>query len=406
MQPGRLAKRLKIILPVLILSGFIAAAALLIGAKPGVEMKPVKRDPPQVETMTAEPRALQLNVHSQGVVAPRAEIDLVSQVAGKVVDIHAAFVAGGFFNKSDILLRIDPRDYDFAVVRAQAQIAEARKELLREQAEAEQAEREWQELGSGQASPYALHQPQLEERRAKLAAAQAGLAQARLNRERCAPQAPFAGRIRDKQVDIGQYVTAGQALARLYATDAVEVRLPVPGDQIEFLNLPLYHSGGPDRDKPQPKVKLSARFGGNTYEWQGAIVRAEAAVDEKTGMFYVIARVPEPYGHPNQGPPLAVGQFVHAEIEGITRDHLVKIASTALRSGYQVYIVDKSSRLRLRMVEVLRREQDGIVVNGGLDPGDVVMVSGIELPVEGMRVTPRTRKGGGEAMASGQTASQ
>ncbi|MGH8550005.1 MAG: efflux RND transporter periplasmic adaptor subunit, partial [Methylococcales bacterium] len=305
MQPGQRAKSLKIILPILILSGFIAGSAMLVGGKAEVASKPVKREPPTVEVMTAEPRALQLNVHSQGVVSPRTEIDLVAEVAGKIVEIHPAFAAGGFFEKGETLLRIDPRDYDFAVVRAAAQIAEARKELLREQAEAEQAEREWQALGSGEASPYALHKPHLEERRAKLAAAQAGLGDAQLNRERCVLRAPFAGRIRDRQVDIGQVVTAGAALARLYGTDAVEVRLPVPGDQIEFLNLPLYLSGARDGYRPQPKGTLSARFGRNSYEWDATIVRAEAAVDEKTGMFYVIARVPEPYSHQQQGPPLA-----------------------------------------------------------------------------------------------------
>ncbi|MGH8552395.1 MAG: efflux RND transporter periplasmic adaptor subunit, partial [Methylococcales bacterium] len=330
---------------------------------------------------------------------------LVSEVAGKAIDIHPAFAAGGFFKKGETLVRIDPRDYEFAVVRAAAQIAEARKELLREQAEAEQAEQEWQALGSGEASSYALHKPHLEERRAKLAAAQAGLGEAQLNRERCVLRVPFPGRIRNKQVDIGQVVTTGAALTRLYATDAVEVRLPVPGDQFEFLNWPLYVSGAANGGRPQPKVKLSARFGRNSNEWDATLVRAEAALDEKTGMFYVIARLPEPYSHPKQGPPLAVGQFVHAKIEGIARDHLVKIASTALRSGYQVYIVDENSRLRLRTVEVLRREQDGIVVSGGLDPGDVVMVAGVELPVEGMRVTPKPHDGNREAMASEQTAS-
>ncbi|MGH8476285.1 MAG: efflux transporter outer membrane subunit [Methylococcales bacterium] len=405
MHSGRRAKSLKIILPVLILSGFIAGTAILIGGKAEIASKPVKREPPTVEVMTAEPRALQLNVHSQGVVSPRTDIDLVSEVAGKVIDIHPAFAAGGFFKKGETLVRIDPRDYEFAVVRAAAQIAEARKELLREQAEAEQAEQEWQALGSGEASSYALHKPHLEERRAKLAAAQAGLGEAQLNRERCVLRVPFPGRIRNKQVDIGQVVTTGAALTRLYATDAVEVRLPVPGDQFEFLNWPLYVSGAANGGRPQPKVKLSARFGRNSNEWDATLVRAEAALDEKTGMFYVIARLPEPYSHPKQGPPLAVGQFVHAKIEGIARDHLVKIASTALRSGYQVYIVDENSRLRLRTVEVLRREEDGMVVSGGLDPGDVVMVAGVELPVEGMRVTPKPHDGNREAMASEQTAS-
>ena len=154
-------KILKILLPALILLVCGATAWALIDNQPAVTTKAVNREPPVVEVMTAKPESLRMNVRSQGVVSPRAEIDLVSEVAGKVVAIHMAFAAGGFFKAGDRLVDIDPRDYDFAVIRAHAQVAEARKELLREEAEAEQAQREWQALGSGQASPYVLHQPQL-----------------------------------------------------------------------------------------------------------------------------------------------------------------------------------------------------------------------------------------------------
>lgn len=383
-------KRLKIALPVMMLSVSAVTAWRLIDTPQETATQAVDREPPLVESMTAQPRVLPMTIRSQGVVSPRVAIDLVAEVSGKIVEVHPAFVTGGFFKNGDTLLRIDTRDYEFAVIRAQAQVAEARKELLREEAEAEQALREWQALGSGQASAYVLHQPQLQERRAKLAAAQADLDEARLKVERCGLRAPFDGRVFSKQADTGQYVEAGVVLARLYSTDTAEVRLPIPSDQLEFADLPLHDSGAKNASRPQPAVTLSARFGARRVSWPGRIVRTEGALDETSGMLYAVAEIREPYANGSRRPPLAAGQFVQAEIEGVPRDHAVRIPNSALRSGYQVFIIDSEARLRLRTVEVLRREDDGIVVGGGLEPGDRVMIAGIDLPVEGMRVRIRS----------------
>lgn len=193
-------KLFKVLLPIVILCAGALGAWAIIAAKPEVEPKQVEHELPVVEVVTASPEIVRLNVHSQGVVAPRTEINLVSEVAGKIAHVHPGFAAGGFFKKGEVLLTIDPRDYDLAVTKIKARVAEARKELLREQAEAEQAAREWRALGEGgQASDYVLRKPHLEERRAKLAAARADLAEARLKRARCELRAPFAGRVREKK---------------------------------------------------------------------------------------------------------------------------------------------------------------------------------------------------------------
>lgn len=206
---------LRILVPLLLLSASAITAWTLIDRKSEVTPKVAEREPPVVDVVPAKPELVRLNVHSQGVVAPRSEINLVAEIAGKVIRVHPAFAAGGFFKPSDVLVAIEPRDYDFAVTKAQALVAEARKELLREQEEAAQAAEEWQALGGGEPSEFVLHKPHLEERRAKLAAAEAELAEARLRRARCELYAPFAGRVRNKQVDVGQYVTAGETLGRL-----------------------------------------------------------------------------------------------------------------------------------------------------------------------------------------------
>lgn len=399
-----MASTLKFLLPSVLLALSGMGAWALIENKAEIKPKTAEREPPAIETVMARPEAVRLNIHSQGVVAPRTEINLVTEISGKVIRIHPAFAAGGFFKSGEVLLAIDPRDYDYAVTKAQALVAEARKELLREQEEAEQAAAEWQALGGGEPSDFVLHKPHLEERRAKLAAAEAELAEARLKRARCELYAPFAGRVRSKQVDIGQYVTVGETLARLYATDVAEVRLPIPADQAEFVDLPLSYADRRD-ERMGPAVTLSARFGGKVHAWEGRIVRTEGALDDKTGMLYAVAEVREPYGYRKGRPPLAVGLFVHAEIEGLPRNDLIRLPRAALRAGYQVYVVDAEGRLRLRTVEIVRSERDEVVVTGGIESGETVMVSGIDLPVEGMRVTVKAPDGAVQANTSARKGS-
>lgn len=178
----------------------------------------------------------------------------------------------------------------------------------------------------------------------------------------------------------------GEALARLYATDVAEVRLPIPADQTEFIDLPLGYADGRN-ERTGPAVTLSARFGGKLHHWEGRIVRTEGTLDDKTGMLYAVAEVRKPYGYRKDRPPLAAGLFVRAEIEGLPRNDLVRVPQAALRSGYQVYVIDSEGRLRLRTIEILRNDRDEAIVTGGIASGERVMVSGVDLPVEGMKVT-------------------
>lgn len=382
-------KPIKIVLPILLLSASAAVSWALIANKPATAPPAKNRPLPQVTVATAQPETLRMNVISQGIVKPRTEIDLVSEVAGKVVAIHPAFANGGFFKKGERLIAIDPRNYDYAITRAEALVAEARKELLREAAEAEQAQNEWQALGGGDANDFVLHKPHLAERRAKLAAAKADLAAARLNRSRCDLASPFAGRVRSKEADVGQYLDSGQIAARIYATDRAEVRLPVPSAELEFLDLPLTY---PDAGQTSlgPAVKLSAQFAGRMHNWEGRIVRTEGALDDKTGLLYAVAEIRDPYAYRKDRPPLAAGLFVRAEIAGSERRDLIGIPRAALYGGYQVYVVDEDKRLRQRRVEVLRADSGRIVLSKGLLPGERVLVSGVELPVEGMQVAIQT----------------
>ncbi|WP_445372189.1 efflux RND transporter periplasmic adaptor subunit [Methylomonas sp. HW2-6] len=374
---------LQIILPAAVLSAAFGAAWAMIALRPSSLPAPAEQPIPRVEFVNAQPQTLKLNVHSQGVVAPREAIDLIAQVSGKVEQMHPALVSGGFFKADELLATIDPRDYDYAIVVTQAKIAEAKRVLINERAQAEQALSEWQALGQGEASDLALRKPQLAEAEAKLQAAAADLAKAKLDRSRCEIRAPFSGRVLSKQVGRGQFLPAGATIARIYANDIVEIRLPVGINELAFLDLPLGQAG---RAAHWPAVTLRAEVAGQPQTWRGRIVRSEAELDSSSGQLFLVAQVEQPDNSRDGAAPLLSGLFVQAEIEGVARAGLYALPRSALNNLQQVKLVDAEQRLVFRDVEILRSEPGRVVVKSGLQAGDRVVVSEMPLPVAGMRV--------------------
>lgn len=378
---------LKIVLPIAVLLLVSVASWAVFALRPQPEPQVPVAAIPEVSVLRVEPQTLRLNVFSQGVVTPREEIDLVTEVAGKVVQMHPALVAGGFFKAGELLLTVDPRDYDYAITAAQARIAEAKRVLIAEQAQVEQAHSEWQALGEGEASELALRKPQLAEAQAKLQAAQADLAKAQLNRSRCELRAPFAGRVLTKQAGVGQFLPAGVVVARIYASDRAEVRLPVSSEQLAFLNLPL---ALPHADASLwPNVTLRAEIGGRQHQWLGQIVRSEAAVSEDSGQFYLVAQVSDPFQPIANRPPLLKGLFVQADITGMERSDIYRLPRSAVSPMQTVKLVNAEQKLELRSVEVLRTDTDSVVVQAGLHPGDQVIVSELPMAIAGTLVKVR-----------------
>jgi RND family efflux transporter MFP subunit len=359
----------------------------MIALKPDVETQAPEIRPPLVRVTQVEIRDVRLSVESQGTVSPRTQSQLVPEVAGRVTWVSPHFAEGEFFEEGEVLLKIDPHDYRLAVTRLEAEVARARLRLAQEQAEAEVARREWADLGEGEASPLTLREPQVQDAQAALKAAEANLATTERNLERTEIRAPYAGRLRRKSVDVGQFVTVGSPVATLYAVDFAEIRLPLPDDDLAFLELSLDYRGDAARQRG-PSVTLRAEFAGHTHEWQGEIVRTEGEIDAASRMVHAVARVANPYGrgeHPGR-PPLAVGMYVEAEIEGRTARNVAVLPRLALRGRAQVLVVTGDDRLEFRDVELLRKSREHIIVKSGLERGERVCISPLEAVTDGMRV--------------------
>ena len=228
--------------------------------------------------------------------------------------------------------------------------------------------------------------PQIAEAKALLASAEAAYEKAEYDLERTVAKAPFAGRVREKRVDVGQFVSRGSSVARLYSVDFAEVRLPISDNELEFVNLPLAYRGQNER-AAGPRVTLLADFAGKRHTWQGRIVRTEGEIDPRSRMVQAIAQVEDPYGKARPGrPPLAVGMFVEAEIYGKTAANVFVLPRIVLRGADQVLVVDNENRLRFRTVDILRTESDQVIIRSGLEAGERVGISIVEAAVDGMTV--------------------
>jgi RND family efflux transporter MFP subunit len=381
-------KKLKFSLPIIIIAIGLIGAAVMIKSRPKIQAKPVTFPAPLVRASITKLQDFQLTVKSQGTVSPRTESELFSQVSGQVIEVSPQFAAGGFFEKGEVMVKVDPRDYELSLSRWKAQVAQAELRLAQEEEEASIAQEEWKRLGKKeQANPLVLREPQLAEAKASLEGAQASLKQAELNLQRTQIRAPFNGRVRTKKVDLGQYVSPGVALATIYAVDYAEVRLPVPDNEMGYLDCCLdYRSKNPATLNID--VTLKANYAGRDYRWSGKIVRVEGEIDPLSHMITLVARVEDPYGRDQRSdrPPLAVGLFVEAEIKGKLVKDVAVIPRSTLRGTESVLVIDDENKLHFRIVEVLRKDSETVVISSGLGQGERICISPLEAVVEGMKV--------------------
>ncbi len=377
---------IKIAAPVAVMVLAIGSIASLKAAKeaPAKAVEAPRPTALHVAPVTSE--RINLKVQSQGEVRPRTEIDLVPEISGKITYIDPAFEAGGAFEAGATLLQIDDADYRLSVTSAEARVAEAQVKLERELADARIKRQQWDDwVKGGEPTPLALNKPQVAEAQAKLRAAEAELAKAKINLERTTIKSPFKGRVRERMAGLGQYVNTGVKLGRIFATDVVEVQLPLTDKELSELGIPI---GFIANDMNAPEVILQANVGNTAQSWQGHIVRTHAAIDDQTRLIYAVVQVEKPYEKDTS--PLAVGLFVSARIESAKTTTALTMPRVALRNEDTVYVVSSENKLEIRKVDMLSTSPERLYVISGVKAGENVVTSALPIATEGMTVMPIT----------------
>lgn len=354
-RPGVVGIIFRIALPiVLIVVGVVGYGKLAI--KESLEA------PPRPEPKPIEARVLELKrqnyqvlIPTQGLIRPHSQVTVTGQVSGRIQSINPGFEEGAFFKKEEVLLELDPIDFEVALISAGAQVANAQLNLDQERARAEQARLDWKDLGyTDEPSALVRREPQLLAAQQALKLAEAQEASATRNLERAKIKAPFDGRVLTRAVGIGQTIGASTPLGQIFATDYSEVRLPVSTRRLAELELPE------DITDPALHVKLTDGLAENSgIEWDARILRTEGALDASTLELFAIARIEDPFGLKSENTPLRVGQPVSANIPGKILEDVFVIPREAVTRLSRIRVVDpESMRLGTSRIRPLWSDDD------------------------------------------------
>lgn len=380
----------KVLYPLLVLGLGLGAAALIILNEPVTTPVPYEPLLSTVRVTPVKAATEHLTISSQGTVQPRSQSALIPEVSGRVVWISPALISGGSFSTDEALLRIDDADYQSTLARSEAALKRSKIELDYTEDELERMQSlRGKQLASQQQLDNTRRAWQVAE--ANLSESRAALEQAARDLERTELLAPFDGLVRNEQVDLGQFVTRGQSIGTIYATDYVEVRLPIAADQLVYLGLP-FSTRGQISEAIRPPLTVAADFGNARLMWEGELIRLEAEFDERSRMLYGVARLRMDINGID-ALPVPVGMFVQAEIRGRKVENVFRLPRSAMRDNNQVLVVDSDDRLNFRQVSILRLEHDEMLIDGGLSDGELVCISPLQTVVDGMRVKPFLEEG-------------
>lgn len=372
----------RLFVPVLILTVSAVIYIALVNTKPVLSTSIKEPVPVAVRAMAINLAPMKLTVSSEGNVQPKVETKIVAQVSGEVIELSPRLAAGGDFRKGDVLLKLDPRDYEIALTRSKAALSRAKAEQRFAAEEASRIESLYRdELASIAQLQNAQRLTSVAD--AALQDASASVDRAKIDLERTVIKAPFNGRVRSEDVDVGQYVTKGAMVAKVYDTDRLEVRLPLADAQLAYLDL-RYAQTGLAGDTPA-NVTLTADYAGDAQTWDAKLLRTEGDISTKSRFLYVIAEVTETTN--SNGVRLPVGLFVDATIEGRSVNNVVSIPRTALRPDSSVMVIDDEERLHFRDVSVFKLSDSDAIISDGLASGERISISPLQFVVEGMPVT-------------------
>ena len=381
----------KVLLPVVIILTGIATASYLKKTGPKSERRPPVALAPVVQVIELFPGDHPAVINAMGTIIPALRVELKSRVSGEIVEIHPDFMEGGFLKAGTKILQIDPVDYELDLIQKEKALADAIYEYKLELGRQEVARREWELLGlEKDASPreieLALRKPHLEKAESAITAAEAELKKAKLDLSRTKIPAPFNAIVRTRHVNLGSQVTEQQTLADLVGTDTYWIQTSIPVERLNWINIPN-RVGDP---ASPAHVQYARRF-----NREGKVVRLMGDLSEEGRMARVLIEVKDPLGleEPIDGhPPLLIGDYVHVRIEGGILENVYQIPRTALRDNTFIWIMNENSNLEIKKIETIWREVDSVLIDGGINPGDRLVITDLSAPVEGMPLQLETSK--------------
>ncbi len=337
-----------------------------------------------VSTIRAEKTDEQIIVTGFGIVKPNIEVTMKAEVSGRVIAKSPNLTSGGIVKEGEVLLRLDPRNYQNTVEQEKAQLEKANFDLQLEMGRQLVAKREWEQLSSSiQITEFseqlALRKPHLKEKEAALAAAKSRLDKGLLDLSRTSLVCPMNAVVTANYTEVGDYVTSQTEVANIVETNKFQVRVSIPVSKLKWLEIPKRNKNS------NIKVHVIQDLGGTEVIREGKILRLLGDLDSTGRMARVIVTVNDPLGlEEEEGIPLLLGTYVRVELEGPIVKDVVVLPRKGLREESKVWVKNGEGKLEIRTVGVLQKKEDVVFIDEGLEDRDDVVISPISIPIPGM----------------------
>lgn len=371
----------------------LALALVLYANRPRSQKSPPQRLVPLVKTVTPAPRSESVVIEAFGSVVPSRQVEIMAQVEGTVIAAHPSLVPGGIIRAGEVIVRLDPLDYELQVRERQAEVAEARYQLELEEGRQVVAEREWQ-LFAEEGGPMppskrlALREPHLENARARLDAALSRLTAAEADLARTVLQAPFNALVLKQSAEIGQLISRQSPVATLVDIDQFRVQVALPIAMLPRIVLADQAGRGGSKARIIPESS-----GKNApLSWSGRVFKLLGDLDPDGRMARLLLTVDDPFRLREQGgkagtsDKLLLESYVRVEIEAGAIENVLVIPRAALRDQDRVWILDREGKLAVRPTEILWRRPDELLVRFAWQPGEKLIVSRLQAPLPGMEL--------------------
>ena len=421
-------KFIKFLLPLMVLGGAIAAGKYLVETGPEAKKKPFVERLPVVEVLKLQAQDYTVNLKASGLVRAGTQTNIVSEVSGRIINISDVFNEGAYFKKDQTLLTIDASNYKNSLAIASSDV-EGNKATLSQLVEEEKSTRRSFSLAKknlklGKAEVSRLRklwlkkviarsqvdaeeqkvnqlQQKLEESQgklntfksrklaieAKISAALSRKKQENLNLSRTTIKTPYSGRVLQTNVDIGQFVSTGTSLGKIYATDFVYVDLPLSLNQYELLGIAETFQNEKSSNQTLPDVVFTSTTSRKKSQWNGKVVRTSAALDADSRQIKVIAQIDNPFvAKEGVSSPVRIGQYLEGSIRGKTFKNIYVLSSAAVRQNKEILLL-KEGKIHIVPVEVLFNTSKSAVVRPQEKVvGEQLIVTTMNQAIEGMKV--------------------
>lgn len=342
-----------------------------------------KRTAMLVEVTRGERGTFQPEILVMGTVRPEKEIVLSPRVGGEIVSISESFTPGGFVEEGEVLLQIDPADYEVILLQRESELLQASADLELELGRQDLAQKDYKKLEGTISTEYkslVLRTPQLNIARARVESAEAAVRRARLDLERTRVRAPFAAHIINREANVGSQVSAGEPLGELVGVRHYWVEAAVPVSNLRWIDF----TGDRVPAGPAVQVRNRVAWPEDTFR-DGSVHRLIGELEDQTRLARVLLTVADPLSHEPESaglPPLMIGSFVEARIAGIPIEDVIRIDRDYVRKDDTIWI-DDAGVLRIRDLDVVFRDDKFAYVRSGLSSEDLVITTNLATVFDG-----------------------